>query len=201
MIMFDLGNVLVNFDHNLAINKIKHSTNIDLPQAYQLFFDSELTASFEEGRMIPIDFYAAIKEKLNLKISYQEFVPIWNEIFFLTENNIKIQNLVDKLKQNFILVLVSNINVLHYNYLIKQYEIFRQFSRHILSYEVGARKPSPLIYKSALSVLGVEPQEAIYIDDRQDLVEAASKLGIHSICFNDYALLDKKLSNFLPEYF
>ncbi|MDP1854295.1 MAG: HAD family phosphatase [Candidatus Omnitrophota bacterium] len=194
-ILFDLGNVTVNFDHYLAVERIKNFTDKNTGEIYQLFFDSNLTGLFEEGKLTPVEFYRKVKELLSMEIGYEEFVAIWNEIFFLTDDNLKVHNLIKKLKEKFTVVLISNINKLHYDYLIKEYAIFEEFDKHVLSYEVGSRKPGPLIYRKALKEAGAGIKEAIYIDDREDLVKEGKALGIKSICFKNYLALLASLSN------
>jgi putative hydrolase of the HAD superfamily len=50
------------------------------------------------------------------------------------------------------------------------------------SCEVGYRKPDPRIYRKALELVGdVAPARAIFLDDYQGNVRAASALGIHGI--------------------
>lgn len=192
-ILFDLGNVTVNFDHNFAVDKIINLTHKMPQEIYQLFFDSNITGLFEEGKVSSDDFYQRVNRMLGLGISYESFKLIWNEIFFLTEDNYKIHSLIKKFKNRLVLVLVSNINKLHYEYLIKRYDIFKEFDKFVLSYEVGVRKPDPLIYKKALDEAGVAIEEVIYIDDREDLISEAKKIGIRSIRFNDYEQLNNDL--------
>jgi putative hydrolase of the HAD superfamily len=52
-----------------------------------------------------------------------------------------------------------------------------------LSFEVGAVKPEPEIYLRCLESLGVEPAEALFVDDRRVNVEAARALGIDAVVF------------------
>lgn len=192
-ILFDLGNVAVNFNHYLAVERIKNFTDKSVDEIYRLFFDSDLTGLFEEGKLKPYEFYRKVNELLKFKISYEEFVPIWNGIFFISEDNLKIHGLIKRFREKFAVVLISNINKLHYDYLIKKYDIFEEFDKHILSYEVGTRKPDPLIYKAALREAGADKREVVYIDDREDLVKQGSALGIKSICFKNYPALVESL--------
>jgi len=53
----------------------------------------------------------------------------------------------------------------------------------VISAQVGLMKPDPAIYRLTLERLGVEPQEAVFLDDVLDNVEAASSLGIHTVHF------------------
>jgi putative hydrolase of the HAD superfamily len=168
-IIFDLGNVLIDFDHRIAAERISKSAHKSPQEIFNLFFDSELTALFEEGKISPLEFFSKLKEILNLKLDYLEFIPIWNEIFFLSEKNRYVYNLAKILKSHYIIALLSNINILHFDYLKKNFPVFDAFHHIITSFEVGFRKPHPLIYKKALEVLGVLATDVAYTDDRPEL--------------------------------
>lgn len=49
--------------------------------------------------------------------------------------------------------------------------------------EEGVAKPDAQIYLRTLLRLGVEPAEAVFVDDKVENVEAARHLGMHSIHF------------------
>lgn len=57
------------------------------------------------------------------------------------------------------------------------------FDEMIISSEVGLVKPEAAIYQLALQRLGVEPQEAVFLDDMPANIEAARKLGLQTIHF------------------
>jgi putative hydrolase of the HAD superfamily len=52
-----------------------------------------------------------------------------------------------------------------------------------LSFEIGVAKPEPGIYLRCLESLGVEPAEALFVDDRRENVEAARALGMEAVLF------------------
>jgi len=54
-----------------------------------------------------------------------------------------------------------------------------------VSVKLGMRKPHRDIYEHALSKLGLEPHEAVFIDDRLENIEAAKDLGMHGIHFSN----------------
>ncbi len=55
------------------------------------------------------------------------------------------------------------------------------FSSFFSSCYLGLRKPEPTIYQRALDIAQCAPQEALFIDDRNENVEAAQALGIRAI--------------------
>ncbi|MFA4843110.1 MAG: HAD-IA family hydrolase, partial [Candidatus Omnitrophota bacterium] len=99
------------------------------------------------------------------------------------------------LKNNYKLAMVSNINVLHFEYLLDKFSVFGQFSHIITSFEEGVRKPNPKIYQKVLCALGVRAEEVFYADDRLELVQGAMGLGIRGFVFTDALQLEKDLSS------
>lgn len=192
-IICDLGNVLVNFDHRIAVKKILKHTPREEKDIYNLFFDSGLTKLYEEGSIDSTEFFRRVKEHLELDIGQADFFSIWNDIFFEVPLNRKMQDFLRKVKANHKIIMVSNLNVTHFEFLKKQMSIFKDFDALILSYEVGHRKPAPEIYRAALESVGTIPQRSFYIDDRKDLVEAADKLGIKGIVFDGEEAFEKIL--------
>jgi len=183
-IFCDLGNVLINFDHRIAVKKILRLTPKDEQDIYQLFFDSGITKDYEEGKISSIEFFKKVKDSLELDINYNKFLPIWNDIFFETLLNKKMQNLLKAVKGKYKLIMISNINETHYEFLKKKMPIFGEFDKLILSYEIGFRKPAREIYDAALKSVNTAPSKAFYVDDRADLIEAALGYGIKGMAFD-----------------
>jgi epoxide hydrolase-like predicted phosphatase len=59
------------------------------------------------------------------------------------------------------------------------------FDETVFSAEVGMAKPDARIYQLILNRLGVEPQEAVFVDDFIENVEGARHLGLHAIHFKN----------------
>lgn len=65
-------------------------------------------------------------------------------------------------------------------YRVKTFGLTRLFDGFVCSCDVGMRKPDQRIYELAMAVASVEPNECVYIDDREVLVRAGAKMGIPS---------------------
>lgn len=59
------------------------------------------------------------------------------------------------------------------------------FDEVVLSYEVGAVKPQPIMYETAALKLGVLPEEAVFIDDIERFVEGARQAGMKGVRYDD----------------
>ena len=194
-VIFDLGNVLIDFDHTIAAKRISRFSDRSPQEIFNLFFDSGLTGLFEEGKISPSQFFLKVKEMLSLELNYDEFLPIWNEIFFLTEKNQAVYNLTRTLGGRYKMALLSNINILHFDYLKKNFPVFDAFHHIITSFEAGFRKPHPAIYKLALGALETLPQQTFYTDDRAELTKSAQELSIKSFVFRGVAQLENDLQS------
>ena len=194
-VIFDLGNVLIGFDHTIAVKKILKHTPKKSRDIYDLFFDSDLTQEFEKGKTGTLEFFQQVKTALELKISYGEFLPIWNEIFFSKPES---ENFVSSLNSGIKLALLSNINQLHYEYIREEFSstigLFEP-DKIIPSFRTGFIKPDKEIYDLALKALDVPRESVVYVDDRLDLIEAALSYGIKSIQFKSAKELKQKFQD------
>jgi len=67
----------------------------------------------------------------------------------------------------------------------ERFHLLDVFDVLVYSAEVHLAKPDPRIFYLALEWLGVQPQEAIFVDDFPANIEAAKALGIHGVRFED----------------
>ncbi len=93
-------------------------------------------------------------------------------------------------------VLVSNTSGLVMRPIIKTYfgtDIDNLFDEIIISSEVKILKPDQRIYKLALNRLGINPNEAIFIDDSEEYLQGAQAIGIKTFLFTNNNDIKKEL--------
>ena len=71
------------------------------------------------------------------------------------------------------------------------------FDDMVLSFEVGFSKPDPEIYLLVCQRLGVEPQQAIFVDDLAPYCRAAEDVGLRSVQYSDFAQYKNDLAHLL----
>ncbi|MGK6320853.1 HAD family hydrolase [Sphingomonas sp. DT-204] len=64
-------------------------------------------------------------------------------------------------------------------------ETFDRFRDIVVSGDERLLKPDPAIYRLALARFGLEPGEALFVDDNAANVEGAKAVGIHGVLFTD----------------
>jgi putative hydrolase of the HAD superfamily len=180
-VIFDLGRVIVPFDFKRGYAQLEALCGIPAADIPKRLSSTGLVQRFESGQIEPHDFVREFSSYLNLETTYDRFCEVWSSIF-LPETLIG-EDLLRRLARRYRLVLLSNTNVIHFEMIRKNYALLRHFHACVLSYEVGAMKPSPLIYRKAVEAAGCEASECFFTDDMAPFVEGARSLGIDAIQF------------------
>lgn len=186
VLLFDLGNVILPFNHYQIAEKLSrytgHPVYQDPKEIFSYLFDVDRGSvnEYERGKISTDHFFRALKEDLQLSLSFEEFKPIWNDIFWENE---EVSELIRFLKGKKKLGLVSNTNPLHFDYILSRFPVVWELDRWILSHEVGWKKPAKEIFETALEWAGVSPEKILFIDDMKSHVEVAVSLGMQGIHF------------------
>ncbi len=96
------------------------------------------------------------------------------------------------LKRHYKIGLLSNANYDVVNELFLM-EHARLFDAHVLSYETKLLKPDKRMFQLAADRLGVQMSDCIYIDDKQQHVDAAANYGMHALLYTSLESLIKEL--------
>ena len=181
VICLDLGKVIVDYDPTIPLNALGTRSALSLPEIMQVLTDREPLLLFDRGRYSRSDFYRTMCARLKLDVSTQEFERLWTSLF-LPEPLLP-ESFLLGLKRRYRLLMLSNVNEVHFEFIWKNYPLVHHIEDRLLSYELGCLKPEPAIYRIAIDRAGVRPQEIFFADDRPENVEAARQAGIVATCF------------------
>lgn len=190
-VFFDLGNVLVPFDIRRAYSALESASPLAIPEMAQRLRASKLVPDYECGRIGDLPFFGELRDLLQLRSSFEEFCEIWNGIFLPA--SLVPETLLDRLRERYTLLLLSNTNAIHFRYLELHYPHIGYFHHRTLSHEAGAQKPDAAIYLAALAQAGVDPGEVFFTDDLEENIEAARRLGMDGAQFTTVADLESEL--------
>jgi HAD superfamily hydrolase (TIGR01509 family) len=197
VILYDLGNVILPFNHYQIAEKLvrfsPETGTLDPKRIFSFLFDFEKGAvnRYETGEVSSLHFFYSLKETFQLSLTFEEFIPIWNEIFV---ENREVSETILSQKGKWRLGLLSNTNPLHFHHVLATFPIVRVFDRWILSHEVGFKKPAVGIFQKAIEWAGVVPEKILFIDDLERNVNAAISLGMKGIHFRSTQQLREELS-------
>jgi FMN phosphatase YigB (HAD superfamily) len=190
-IIFDFGNVICSFDVNRFLEKVNRWSGIPVETLRDRVYGSELHSLYERGTISSEGFRERVARATGVSVPVEVFEEGFADIFTPLNDT---QALILALKPRYRLGLLSNTNECHYRRHIRRVPVFPLFDTVTVSFEVGALKPEPPIYRDALRKLRLPPESCVFIDDIARYVDGARALGIHGIRYTGHADLLRELS-------
>ena len=183
IVVFDLGKVLVDFDYSIAGRRIAARANISAGAVQKFLDHSPLLYRLETGLMSRQEFFEVVRERTGFKGGSEEFCEFFADIFTEMSAMTALQaRLRDK---GFPTYIFSNTNDLAIEHIRRAFPFFDNFDGYILSYEVGAMKPAAKIYEELEKLSGKSGAEVLYLDDRQENIDAGAARGWQTILQTD----------------
>jgi len=190
-VLLDLGNVIVPIDFSRCHAAFSEVSSLPPQEIPGRLRPTGLGERFETGRITPEEFASEVCGVLDMRVSPAQFWEIWSTIF-LPQTLIP-ESLIEGLRRRQRLLLLSNTNAVHFRMAQERYPLLRHFDHFVLSYEVGAMKPSPAIYREAIARACCRPEECFFADDMGKFVEAARQEGIDAVQFESQEQLEAEL--------
>ena len=190
LIIFDIGDVIINFNDDEYISYITKKLHINAKDFTKCL--GPLVVKMEYGAMRLKETEDTLAKRFNTSDSGLEWVKSYKKMAKL---NRPVLELVNHLSKRYKIALLSNVGRARY---IEGLQLTKGIKTdHVFaSCYIKMRKPEARIYRYALEKMKINPEEAIFIDNMEENVVGARKVGIKSIRFTDYKSLVKDLKKF-----
>lgn len=174
---FDLGNVLLYFDHDLAFRRMAKIAGVTPKQMRTAVMDTELQIAYETGHISGSEFVDRIAQHLDKPLDVESILEAAADMFIANTHILPVLERVKELR--IPMGLLSNTCEAHWQWILHQRypQVVDWFSPVILSFEAKSMKPDHGIYEQAEQRAGVAPEHIFFTDDRVDNIEAASNRG------------------------
>ena len=192
-VIFDLGGVIVPLDFAAGYKQLEGRCPYTAEEIPERIRSTDAVVRFESGKVSPEHFYRELAAVLQLDASYDEFKALWCAIF--PEQALFPHEWIEQIRREKRVLLLSNTNAIHFAMIRQTYPLLRHFDDYVLSHEVGALKPSPLMYEAAIARARCEPGECFFIDDIPAYVAGAQAAGIDAVQFQSEAQLKTELAS------
>jgi putative hydrolase of the HAD superfamily len=177
-VIFDLGNVLIGYDFERFFRGMGCP-----PYSHTLQDVEHILLPFDAGRMSRREFIDAMQDFLGTDVSDSEFEHHWCDHFFAMDEMLDV---AVELAKTHRVYLLSNTDAIHFPYIRRTFPRIALFDDSLmLSYQLGVNKPHADIYRKALALYDLRPEESVFIDDRQENTAAAALQGWHTIHHRD----------------
>lgn len=194
-VIFDLGGVLLRTEDARPRLDLAKRYGISREELESLVFGSEISRQAETGAVGAEAVWRNAQERLRVA---EEDLATFQDSFWagdrLDEN---LLGFVNSLRGNFRTVLLSNAWSGMRKTVALRFGRLDAFEMQVFSAEVGMRKPAPEIFQYVLDLLGADPEEVVFVDDFNENVQAARKLGMHALQFKNPSQIRKDLSALL----
>ena len=193
-VIFDCGQVLLKYPEDLMIQYIAREFGVASDVIGPLVL-GECAHPLQRGEISEKQFWQDIADRLgeDLPDCYE---ILWEREFRAQATIIEpTYALVNQLKsKGYKVGMLSNTEISH-SRVIRDNFPEDKFDAYILSDEHGCRKPEREIYLLTAQELNVEPQQAVFIDDRVKLVEGAQNVGMKGVHYTSHEQLVKDLKD------
>ncbi len=180
-IIFDFGGVIINLDLPKCIQNFITLGVPEVEKYLSNFGQSGFFMQWEKGEIGIKEFRNEIRNISQTLLTDEQIDSAWCS--FLTDIPANRIELLQKLRKNYRLLLLSNSNPLHIEVSASEefkkygYEIFDFFDCCYFSYKIGLAKPDEEIFRYVLKDAGVKPEECMFVDDGKKNIETAAKMG------------------------
>ena len=89
--------------------------------------------------------------------------------------------------------ILSNFSEFGYNRAKSRFDFLEYADGALISYEVKEVKPDRVIYEAICERYGIQPENAVFLDDKEENTQAAIDFGMHAITVIDKAQSDAAL--------
>ncbi len=178
MILFDLGGVLVELG-GVSYMRAWSALSFDEDELWRLWLESPAVRGFERGEIDTATFAAAVIEEFQLSVDAGVFLDAFDR--FVMDPFPGAEALLEYLRDQVLLVSLSNTNSVHWARVGSSTGIARHFHHNYPSHETRRIKPDREAFEHIIDQHAVDPARILFLDDNRINVEAAAACGIYAV--------------------
>lgn len=183
-IIFDCFGVLTSDTWHEFLDSLPENTDIAAAR--------DLNKQYDAGFITEKEFTDQL-----LELTGKELVQIEDRPISGIAKNTALLKHIESLKERYKIGLLSNIGTdwIRDDFLTSEEQ--ELFDDMVFSHSVGMTKPNPDIFKLACEHLGVEPAQAVMVDDIEQYCQAAEATGMKSITYANFNQYQQELDTIL----
>jgi len=183
-VVFDYGMVLSGPPYPQAHEELKRITGLS-HEAFERHYWTDRLA-YDRGDLTGLDFWHKLVFDAGLGLSDQEIAQLNHcDARMWTTVNPEMLAWHKQLKEHGLQTgILSNMGDSVLEVILEKFAWIADFDVLIWSYQHRMVKPDQAIYELLLNRLGTAPGETLFLDDKQENIEGARRLGIQGLQFS-----------------
>ena len=184
-IVFDLGGVYFTLGTRIALPELYKRIEAPQEKIREVFTGHNRKEGwlFRKGKITKEEFWELAVKKLKInKKQIEKLREIWHSSY---KPNTGMENLVQKLRKNYRVIVFSGNIKERVDYLDKKYGLYDDFDDFVFSFDFGLTKRDVKFYKILLKKIKSKPRECVCIDDSQRVLALEKSFGMKTILFKN----------------
>lgn len=182
-VVFDLGGVVVRWDADAFLQSV-----FDCADTRVLLQEGLLEhpdwIELDRGTLEPVD--AVNRAAARTGLPATEIERLLDAVPpFLAPFTSVVELVADVKRAGHRLFVLSNMHRASIDYLERTHDFWKYFDGSVISCRIEHVKPEREIYEYLLSAYELEATDTLFIDDMQENVDSASRLGIRTVHYRD----------------
>lgn len=196
-VLFDLGRVLIHYDHFQTMRGLAGLAGLGEQEMLERF--ATIRDELELGHMESDALHRWFLGQAAMPAGSDGFDAFFSAFTGGMARDDEALAWVAALEQrpDVLVAAISNTNETHIRWLDANIPELEAFDLVMYSSEIGMGKPDPAVFRLALELLDVRPEDAIFIDDSEPNVRAAEAVGIHGLVHSGWATTRPRLEAWL----
>lgn len=193
-VIFDLGNVLVDFKPMEYLNKLGYHGEM-AERMFEAVINNNIWNEFDRGNVEEEEVLAEFIHKTpELE---DEIRKVFSNLHGIITKAEYTDQWIDDLKnRGYHVLFLSNLSKKLYTECKDELRFLEKMEGGILSFKVKMIKPDDDIYQKIINDYHLNPKECVFIDDREKNVAAAEKNGLNAVVFEGYLETLSKLKKY-----
>ncbi len=193
-VILDYGGVLCFHPRDEQIDALAQASGLDRDAFLKAYWSKR--ASYDRGDLTAPEYWAHIGSAAGRSYTSQQVDEFRKrDVDFWVTLDSRMVEWAQRLRASGLRMgLLSNLPFDLGENMRAHMNLLAGFDHHSFSYELRSAKPDAAIYHDAVRGVGVEPGEALFIDDKLENVEGAMAIGLHAIQFESPDQLAARLS-------
>lgn len=191
-VVFDFEGVYFEKSTENFLQNLIKQYGIPLELIKEVYLKSNEMDLYKRGKMTGDEFWTYATKKWDITAKKDEILNVLASSY---EENETIITLIKNLKAQGIKIGACTNNFEdRIEFLENKFHFLRNFDVFVTSYELGVRKPDPLVFQTLLVRLNTKPEKTIFVDDMAKNEVALKNMGFDFIMYESQQQLLQEFS-------